>query len=171
MKTLFLKLVLLIFVLLFSSIFVFSQIQKNLSSVNLKDIKGNTINVSDYLKNNQFVIFSFWATWCKPCIKELSSMTELYEQWAPKYNVKLVAISIDDSRTSMRVPSVVNSKGWKYEVLLDTNEEFKRSMGVSSAPHTFLVNKEGKIIYEHEGYIEGDEFVLEEQIQKETEKK
>ena len=56
--------------------------------------------------------------------------------------MKLVAISIDDSRSMNRVLPYVNSSGWEYEVYLDPNSELKRAMGVSTVPHTFLLNGE-----------------------------
>ena len=55
--------------------------------------------------------------------------------------------------------------GWEYEIYLDPNRELSRSLGVSSVPHTFLLDGKGNIIWEHTGYIEGDEEELLEQIE------
>ena len=59
---------------------------------------------------------------------------------------------------------MVDAERWTYEVLLDVNEDFKRAINAQSVPHTILVNENGKIIFEHSGYVEGDEDHLEEAI-------
>ena len=64
-----------------------------------------------------------------------------------------------------KVAPYVNSSDWEYEIYLDSNSDLKRALGVSSVPHTFLINNEGKIVWQHKGYIDGDEDELYEQIQ------
>lgn len=145
---------------------VTSDSNKYLPELTLKDMNGKQVSVSEYGKNGKLTVVCFWATWCKPCIKELSNLAEHYDEWAKNYNVQILAVSVDDSKTSMRVPSVVKSKKWKFDILLDPNEDLKRALGVSSSPYSLLADKNGKIIYEHEGYVEGDEYGLEEEIKK-----
>ena len=52
-----------------------------------------------------------------------------------------------------------------HEVYLDPNSELKRAMGVSTVPHTFLLNGEKKIVWQHRGYVDGDEDELREKIE------
>ena len=111
------------------------------------------------------MVMSFWATWCKPCKKELNAIAEVYEDWQEETGVKLVAISIDDSRSSSKVKPYVYSSGWEYEIYLDPNKDLSRSLGVSTVPHTFLLDGKGNIVWEHRGYIEGDEEELLKQIE------
>lgn len=146
-----------------------SDSTKNLQSlpgVTLKDMNGNNVDVSELSKHGGLTVISFWATWCKPCIKELKNMDALYEEWQEKYNVKIVAVSIDDSRNTIKVKPFVNSQGWSYEVLLDPNGDLQRPLNVTNPPVTFLLNQNGEIVYTHTGYLEGDEFELEEQMAK-----
>ena len=103
------------------------------------------------------MIVSFWATWCKPCIQELKTIEEEYEYWQDETGVKLIAISIDDNRTAGQVKSMVYGFDWPYEVYLDRNQALKRAMNVVNVPHTFLLDGEGKIVYQHTSYIPGDE--------------
>ncbi len=107
---------------------------------------------------------SFWATWCSPCKKELNNISYLYEDWQEDYNMELVAISIDDVRNTSKVKTYVDGQAWEYDVLLDTNEDLKRMMNFQTVPFTVLINKDGRIVYTHAGYVEGDEFILEEKI-------
>ena len=106
------------------------------------------------------------GSWCTPCKKELNTINELYEDWQEETGVTLVAVSIDDSKTKNNVPMYVNGKGWEYLVLMDSNGDLKRAMGVNNVPHTFLVNAEGEIVYSHNNYAPGDEDVLYDEILK-----
>ena len=72
-------------------------------SVQVKDIDGAPINFNSTVEKGKITVVSFWATWCGPCIKELQAIDELYSDWQSKYNVKLVAVSIDDARNIARL--------------------------------------------------------------------
>ena len=125
--------------------FLYSQ-NKKIPSVELKDINGKTFNTLD-IDTNGLTIISFWATWCGPCKRELNTMHDLYLNWRENKNVTFIAVSIDDQKTVRSVPMYVNTKGWEYLVLLDTNGDFKRLMGVNNIPHTFLIDQKGDIVY------------------------
>jgi peroxiredoxin len=74
--------------------------------------------------------------------------------------VKLVAVSVDDARSSKNVEPLINGKGWEYEVLLDQNGDFKRAMNVGLVPHTFLIDGDGNIVWQHTSFTEGSELDL-----------
>ena len=143
----------------------FAQI-KNLPNVDVKKIDGSSFNFKNIDNNGNPIVISFWATWCKPCTKELNNIAELYEDWKDETNVKLVAVSIDDRRSQSKVAPYVNSSGWEYEIYIDPNSDLKRAMGVSTVPHTFLLDKNKQIIWQHRGYVEGDEYELFDEILK-----
>ena len=158
------KLILSIFAIAFFTVSSFSQ-NRTLPSVKVKNLKGSLVNIQTIENDGNPIVISFWATWCKPCKKELNTIAEVYEDWQEETGVKLVAISIDDSRSASKVKPYVNSSGWEYEIYLDPNRDLSRSLGVSTVPHTFLLDGDGNIVWEHRGYIEGDEEELLEQIQ------
>lgn len=136
-----------------------------LPSVSLKDMGGNSVNVADYGKSGKITIVNFWATWCGPCVKELTNINEVIEEWKTKYNIEFVAVSIDNARTTQKVKPFVDGKGWEhYTILLDVNEDLKRAMNVMNPPFTFVVDKTGAIVYKHEGYQEGAEIELEDKL-------
>lgn len=140
--------------------------EKELPSLSIQDIYGKKVNVADYGSNGKMTVISFWATWCSPCKKELNNVSYLYEDWKEDYNMELVAISIDDARNASKVKAYVNGQGWDYEVLLDFNEDLKRLLSFQTVPFTVLVDENGKIVYSHSGYVEGDEYVLEGMLKK-----
>lgn len=126
----------------------------------LTDINGKKVNVQDYGKTGGITVFSFWATWCVPCKKELTNMADLADDWKKNYNAKIVAVSIDDSRNTGKVKPLVDGQRWDYDVLLDVNQDLKRELNIQSVPYTIVVDKTGKIAWQHSGYVEGDENVL-----------
>jgi len=149
----------------FVSINLFSQ-NNSLPSVDVKTLDGNTFNTSQIKNDGKPIIISFWATWCKPCIKELEAISENYEDWQDETGVILYAVSIDNSRSMNKVAPFVNAKGWEYKVLLDPNSKFKEAMNVVNVPHVFLLDGNGKIVHQHTAYSDGDEEDLFELVKK-----
>lgn len=88
------------------------QSQKKLPNVTLKSLHGKEVLTSDLSNDGKPMIISFWATWCKPCLSELSAFNDEYEDWVEETEVKIIAISIDDARTNARVKSMVLGNDW-----------------------------------------------------------
>lgn len=151
--------------LLFFSAFTTSDGNK-IPSATVKKLDGSTTNSNTFSNDGKPMIISFWATWCKPCKKELDAINEEYADLQKETGVKLIAISIDDARSSGKVVTDVKVKGWKYEVYIDENQDFKRAMNVNNVPHTFLVDGNGQIVWSHNSYAEGDEESLFENVRK-----
>jgi len=164
-KSFFLKLV---FALLFCCLLQVEaqETSKKISNVQIKDLTGKIVNTGDFDNEGKPIVISFWATWCKPCLDELNTISDLYDEWREETGVKIIAISIDDSRNSKRVAPFVKSKQWDYEVYLDENSDFKRAMGVNNPPHTYVLDANKNIVYEHNGYATGDENNLLKEIKK-----
>lgn len=139
---------------------------KTLPSVTVKTITGESFNTADIENDGNPIIVSFWALWCHPCIKELTTIADVYEDWQEETGVKLYAISIDDARSTAKVGPLVNGKGWEYEVLLDPNGDFKRALNVNMIPHTFVLDGNKNIVWQHTSFAEGAELDLIEIIRK-----
>ena len=60
----------------------------------------------------------------------------------------------------------VNGRGWNYEIYLDANSDLKRALNVNNPPQTFLINGKKEIVWQHNGYTEGDEKELYEMVKK-----
>jgi peroxiredoxin len=127
-------------------------------NVQLKDINGKTVQTASIANNDgNPVIISFWATWCKPCMRELKAIHEVYADWQDETGVKMYIVSIDQAQDANKVKPLVDGFGWEYEVLLDPNGDFKRAMNVQNVPHVFVLDGKGKIVYNHAGYVDGGE--------------
>ncbi len=151
-------------ILLAVCIGVSAMSQENLSkrviplpSVDVKTLDGNVFNTKDIKNDGKPVIICFFATWCKPCMAELKNISDEYEDWQEETGVKIYAVSIDDTRSSSRVAPLVKGQGWDYEFLLDENSDFKRAMNVGDIPHTFVLDGEGNIVWQHASYAPGVE--------------
>ncbi len=136
--------------------------QSTLPQLSLKDTQGKSIDLSE-IDTSTVTVFNFWATWCVPCINELDAINDEYIDWQDETDFKIIAVSIDDTRTSSRVAPLVNGKGWEYQVLLDTNQDFMRAVNATTVPFLIIV-KNNKIVYSHSGYTPGSEIELLEKI-------
>lgn len=134
----------------------FCSAQNISPNIAVKDLKGNNVIMSDVLKDG-VVIVSFWATWCKPCQNELDALAEIEDKWAD--SIRVVAISIDDSRSVSKVRSTVKAKMWPYDVYTDENSVLAKSLNISSIPFVMIV-VDGKTEYSHTGYTPGSERTL-----------
>lgn len=135
-----------------------------LSSLTLKTIDGKTIKTNELSNDGKPFIIDFFATWCKPCNRELSAISEVYDDWQAETGVKLFAVSIDKAQNTNKVKPLVDQHGWEYEVLLDPNSDFLRSLGGTMIPYVVIVDGSGKIVYKHSGYTEGAEQELIEKV-------
>ncbi len=137
---------------------------QTLPAVTLKDINGKTVQTDQLSNNGKPFIISFFATWCKPCNRELSAISEVYADWQDETGVKLIAVSIDQAQNINKVKPLVDSNGWEYDVLLDPNSDFKRALGIQMIPYVLIVDGKGNIVYKHNGYTEGAENELIEKV-------
>lgn len=143
-----------------------SSLNNNGNSSSTDKTRGETTSASGLSNNGKPMIISFWATWCKPCIKELSTIAEVYEEWQKETGVKLIAISIDDSRSVSKVQTLVDGKAWEFEVYSDINGDFKRAMNVNEIPSVFVIDGNGNIVWQHTSFSEGGELQLIEIVKK-----
>ena len=130
----------------------------------LRDLDGRAVRTDTLSNAGRPIIISFFATWCKPCNRELSAIADVYDEWRGETGVRLIAVSIDEAQNSERVRPFVDGKGWTYDVLLDPNSNFRRALNVSLIPHVFILDGKGKIAYSRSGYTEGGEEKLIEKV-------
>lgn len=138
--------------------------QKSAPSVSLKTLEGKSVALQDYLGSGKITVLNFWATWCSPCKKELDAIAEVYADWQEKYGVQVLAITIDTQRDLPKVKPMVATKGWEYTVLSDGAGNLRNALNFQSIPQMYLLDQAGNIVYEHTGYLPGDELELEKKI-------
>ena len=150
-----------VFVLLLITVqSVFAQ----LPQVTLKTMDGKAVRVDTLSNGGKPFIIDFFATWCKPCNRELDAISEVYADWQEETGVKIFAVSIDQGQNINKVKPLVDNHGWEYDVLLDPNGDLKRAFGIQMIPYVLIVDGQGNIVYRHAGYTDGEETELIEKV-------
>ena len=153
-----------ILISLIAWVFSVYVVDAQVPSVTLKTMDGKSVNTSELSNGGKPFIIDFFATWCKPCNRELDAIAEVYENWQKETGVKIIAVSIDQGQNINKVKPLVENHGWEYEVLLDPNGDFKRALGIQMIPYVLIVDGKGNIAYKHNGYTDGAESELIEKV-------
>ncbi|MDE6249483.1 MAG: TlpA family protein disulfide reductase, partial [Paramuribaculum sp.] len=130
----------------------------------LKTLDGKTVNTSEISNDGKPWVLTFFATWCKPCNRELKAIHEVYPDWQEETGMKVVAVSVDEAQNMNKVRPLVDSEGWEYEILLDPNSDLRRQLGIQMIPHCLIIDGNGKIAESRSGYTEGAESHIIEKI-------
>ncbi len=117
----------------------------------LKNLQNETINLKDY--KDSVVLVNFWATWCRPCVEEIPSLSRLVDRMKGK-PFKVLAVNIGESPDVIR--NFVKSIPVNFEILLDTDGMALRNWKVYAYPSNYLVNQNGDIPYAYRGALEWD---------------
>ena len=133
------------------------KVSAQLPAVTLKTMDGKTVSTDTLRNNGKPFIVDFFATWCKPCNRELDAVSEVYQDWQDETGVRIFAVSIDQGQNINKVKPLVDSHNWDYDVLLDPNGDFNRALAVQMIPYVLICDGKGNIVYKHYGYADGDE--------------
>lgn len=142
---------------LFSLFFIVQLTIAQVPDLTLRDINGKAVNVQNLCTSGKPTIISFFATWCKPCLRELNAIADIYDDWQDATGVQLIAVSIDRAQDVEKVKPLVYGNNWDYIVLLDAANDLMRQMQVQTVPHLFVIDGKGKIVEQHNGYTDGEE--------------
>ena len=139
-----------------------SYTQNVQNKLRLKRIDGNKVNLKHYLDKGP-VLVNFWATWCGPCKKEMIHLDRLSRTYR-KNNLSILSISIDTQRSLSEVKRYVRSKKYDFEVFVDPNQQIFKKLNGNIMPTNVLIDKSGRVVWMHYGYMPGDEEIMEKQI-------
>lgn len=147
---------------LFSEVVEKNEELRSLPNVKIKSLKGKKISSTKIIEE-KFTMLSFWATWCVPCLKEMKELDIMHHKYADE-NFQVIGISVDDAKTARKIKTILNAKKITYPIYLDTEQKFYGKFNSEALPFSVLISPEGKIIWEHTGYIPGDEKEIEKVI-------
>ena len=144
--------------LLLMSALTFAQVE----SFTLRNLDGDLIRSDEYIGKGP-VLLDFWATWCKPCLKNLPKLEKIYQEYSEK-GLTILAINEDGTRSLSKVEPLVNSLGLSFPVLVDEDRDIMRLYRVSGLPTSILIDANKEIVLTIRGYRPGDELELKAQL-------
>jgi len=138
--------------------------QENTADWTLETITGETVNFHETLGKGP-VVLNFWATWCRPCLKEMPHMNRLAGEYAGR--VTFLAVNTDASKAVAKVAPFIKTMGYDNLIVpLDTGAELQQLLQVGGIlPFTIMFDGQGREIFRHIGYKEGDEEELQREIE------
>jgi thiol:disulfide interchange protein DsbD len=126
-----------------------------LPDVELKLIDGGQLQLSAL--RGRVLLLDFWATWCVPCISEIPTFNQLYEEYKDR-DFELIAISIDEGGDKVVKP-FLRSHPIKYKVALGDVKLATEVFQIGdSLPVAYLVDRQGRIRFKHIGLTDKDAF-------------
>ena len=148
------------FILLIPLVFTFADEGEVIDAPDftLEDVDGNTVCLDSLLADGP-VFMSFWALWCKMCIKELDALKPYYAEF-DSMGINLLAISVDKARSVPNVKPFAKSHKWEYIIVMDPEDILRDLYNVQAMPSSFIINQDKQIVFTHMGYKPGDEEVL-----------
>ena len=133
---------------------VIHKIPKTYDNVIFLDKNDQKININEYTGN--LLILNFWATWCEPCKKQMYHLNKFHQHFN-NIGFKVLTVNTDTPKSMGKVKSFIRSKKFKFLVAVDPNGQVKKKLKAELMPTTILVDKDGSVLYRHQGYYPGDE--------------
>ena len=135
-----------------------ARAQAQIPDVRVENAKGEMVSMATLAERGVPLIVTFWSTTCKPCIQELNAINDVLDEWREEAEFEVVAVSIDDARSASKARALASGNGWdRFTVFYDKNQEMKRALNVNMAPHVFIFDGKGRMVYSHVGYTPGAE--------------
>ena len=112
-------------------------------------LDGETYNLTDF-RSKKSIVFTFWATWCEPCKKELVYLQQFHDKYSDSCEV--IAISIDSEKHKKVVKNNVKKLDLSIPIGLDPDNRIREKIYESSMiPFLVVIDKEGKVLLMKEG--------------------
>ena len=127
----------------------FSLASRAGGEVSLADLKGPV------------VMINFWASWCGPCRQEFPALDQIYAKYKPM-GFTLVAINVESEKSDAE--KFLSATPASFPILFDPDNTVSGKYGVSAMPTTVLVDRQGRVRWQHRAYKPGDEAKYIEQI-------
>ena len=130
-------------------------------SINLID--GTKAKIQDLAKDGPLII-DFWATWCIPCKKLMKHLNKFVLDYGDQ-GLTVLMINVDSPRSIGKVKTYIKSQDYQFLVGLDPNKIISKKLNNVVMPTTILVDKDGNIVWRHQGYVQGEEKLIKKQIE------
>lgn len=137
-------------------------------SFSLPNLDGTEISLD--AMRGKVVLLNFWATWCGACRSEMPSLESLYRDFSSYSDFALLTVSTDE-RGKRSVEQFIAKNGYDFPVLLDTDNAASSAYGVSGLPSTFVIGRDGRIVWNCAGALDWSDQSLRDALEKLLENK
>ncbi len=120
----------------------------------------NTASINFDVAKDKVILINYWATWCPPCIAEMPSLQDLYDDYKDKVVFLFVTNETDED-----ISKFMNAKHYDYPVYRSLSTHPKPFVN-SPIPQTYLISKKGNIIIEKTGAADWNSNKVRETIDK-----
>ncbi len=107
------------------------------------------------------VYVDFWASWCPPCRQSFPWMEAMQAKYADQ-GLVIVAVNLDKDLD--KVAAFLNDNGSPLTIAYDPEGNLAERFGVQAMPTSFIIDREGLMQANHQGFRERDKAALEQQI-------
>jgi thiol-disulfide isomerase/thioredoxin len=134
----------------------FAEIKKGDHFVELdaKSAAGKAFHLKDMA--GKWVLFTFGASWCAPCHKELPA----WDKVAPKFKGKVLFVSVNINNNEKEGKEFMDSLKLKHVFpvfMPDENSPAMKAYDPDKMPSTFVIDPKGNLQIVQYGYDKGDE--------------
>ena len=119
-----------------------------------KTIDGDDLSLEEL--RGQVVLVNVWATWCKPCERELPELAKLHRERSPQ-GFSVLGVSVDKRQLLPKVRAMVTSYQLGYPTLFDPETRAIDPWKVAGYPTSVLVGRDGTIRWRRDGMIHPDD--------------
>jgi cytochrome c biogenesis protein CcmG, thiol:disulfide interchange protein DsbE len=125
-----------------------AEVHYQAPELSLVDLSLSAKSLKDY--SDQVVLVNTWATWCPPCREEMPALEAFYQAHKDE-GFTLTGINIGESQQI--VEKFVSDSGISFPVWLDPHEESLKAFNTFSLPSSFVIDREGTVIFAWSGAI------------------
>ena len=126
-------------------------------------LEGGDFDLGPHIGQNA-ILLDFWSIYCVSCVQEMPKLVDIHNRYKDQ---GLVTIGVDlDSFGTKRVVKFVRGLDFEisYPIVVDKTRQVAARYGVSVLPTTVIIDRGGKVLYNHVGYAPGDEKEIEEKV-------
>jgi peroxiredoxin len=129
-------------------------------SFRIQDIDGHEFSTESL--RGKVVAVNFFATWCGPCLKELPHIQEIWEAHKEREDFALLVIGREETESAVR--EFRASRGFSFPMAADTDRAIYGQFAKQLIPRTYLIDRDGTILFTTTGFIEEELAALKKEI-------
>ena len=140
-----------------------TKVGQQMPAITVKDTAGNTFSLANL--KGKVVLVNFWATWCGPCTFEIPRLEkEVWQKYKSRPNFAMVAIARE--QTPDEIMAFQKRSQFTYPIASDPQRSTYALFADYGIPRSYVVDADGKILFQTVGYCEGDFDQLKREIER-----